>query len=279
MEHTFKGHGSTLVVLEDSILLNHGKSKQFTSKSKSTVQIHFTELDTLILDKPGLLSGYCYFLRKGYTIEGLSKPDIMVDEYAITLAFSHQYKRFLKAKDLIDKHLENIPDSPTDNTKTTKLNNMIADLIQDPNKSVKYNGYSGSLIIKADTVTIQYKAILHRGGKGFKTIDIDKISSLALAKPSFPGGKVKIFYEGFTNRGYRDINEEANEITITNINQYNQMLEAKELILALKRYHENQVHSTDSLSPADEIRKYKSLLDDGIISEEEFEKKKKELLN
>lgn len=29
---------------------------------------------------------------------------------------------------------------------------------------------------------------------------------------------------------------------------------------------------------ADEIRKYKSLLDDGIISQEEFEKKKKELL-
>ncbi|WP_342753189.1 SHOCT domain-containing protein [Shouchella clausii] len=32
-------------------------------------------------------------------------------------------------------------------------------------------------------------------------------------------------------------------------------------------------------SPADEIRKYKSLFDEGIISEEEFEKKKKELLN
>ena len=77
--------------------------------------------------------------------------------------------------------------------------------------------------------------------------------------------RLKIFYEGFTNRGYRDLNEEANEITITNINQYNQMLEAKELILALKRYHENQVHSTDPLSPAEEIRKYKSLLDDGII--------------
>jgi hypothetical protein len=31
-------------------------------------------------------------------------------------------------------------------------------------------------------------------------------------------------------------------------------------------------------NPTDEIRKYKSLLDDGIISQEEFDKKKKELL-
>ncbi|MCQ4637144.1 SHOCT domain-containing protein [Anaerovorax odorimutans] len=31
-------------------------------------------------------------------------------------------------------------------------------------------------------------------------------------------------------------------------------------------------------SSADEIRKYKELMDDGIISQEEFEAKKKELL-
>ena len=31
-------------------------------------------------------------------------------------------------------------------------------------------------------------------------------------------------------------------------------------------------------SPADEIRKYKGLLDDGIITQEEFEAKKKQLL-
>lgn len=35
----------------------------------------------------------------------------------------------------------------------------------------------------------------------------------------------------------------------------------------------------NALDPVAEIRKYKSLLDDGIISEDEFEKKKNELLN
>ncbi|HAR1482433.1 TPA: SHOCT domain-containing protein, partial [Enterococcus faecium] len=37
---------------------------------------------------------------------------------------------------------------------------------------------------------------------------------------------------------------------------------------------ENQV-----FSPADELRKYKELLDDGIINQEEFNIKKKELLD
>ena len=36
---------------------------------------------------------------------------------------------------------------------------------------------------------------------------------------------------------------------------------------------------TDTSSTADEIRKYKQLLDDGIISQEEFDAKKKQLLN
>jgi predicted Zn-dependent peptidase len=33
-----------------------------------------------------------------------------------------------------------------------------------------------------------------------------------------------------------------------------------------------------SFNPSDEIRKFKSLLDDGIISQEEFDAKKKQLL-
>ncbi|GEO70286.1 SHOCT domain-containing protein [Levilactobacillus acidifarinae] len=42
----------------------------------------------------------------------------------------------------------------------------------------------------------------------------------------------------------------------------------------------SQVTSKESLiSPADEIRKYKSLLDDGIITQEEFDTKKHSLLN
>ncbi|HCI0299424.1 TPA: SHOCT domain-containing protein, partial [Enterococcus faecium] len=37
--------------------------------------------------------------------------------------------------------------------------------------------------------------------------------------------------------------------------------------------------NTSTISSASEIRKYKELLDDGIITEEEFNKKKQELLD
>ncbi|MCL2053331.1 MAG: SHOCT domain-containing protein [Oscillospiraceae bacterium] len=41
----------------------------------------------------------------------------------------------------------------------------------------------------------------------------------------------------------------------------------------------NTENTNISLSQADELRKFKDLLDEGIISQEEFEKKKEQLLN
>ncbi|MFZ4908211.1 SHOCT domain-containing protein [Enterococcus thailandicus] len=56
--------------------------------------------------------------------------------------------------------------------------------------------------------------------------------------------------------------------------QYNHLSAKLESILS------NQTNSSvEATSEADEIRKYKELLDDGIISQEEFNTKKKELLN
>ena len=42
---------------------------------------------------------------------------------------------------------------------------------------------------------------------------------------------------------------------------------------------QTQVYATQPYSPADEIKKYKELLDLDIITKEEFELKKKQLLN
>nr|WP_245169606.1 PH domain-containing protein [Enterococcus faecium] len=52
-----------------------------------------------------------------------------------------------------------------------------------------------------------------------------------------------------------------------------------EIIYNLKRRNISATNSnTSTISSASEIRKYKELLDDGIITEEEFNKKKQELL-
>lgn len=52
----------------------------------------------------------------------------------------------------------------------------------------------------------------------------------------------------------------------------------KAIKVAQQNYINKQNVSVQPLDEADQIRKFKSLLDDGIITEEEFEAKKKQLL-
>lgn len=47
---------------------------------------------------------------------------------------------------------------------------------------------------------------------------------------------------------------------------------------AFKNLQENSIINKSDLSQADEIKKFKDLFDQGIISQEEFEAKKKQLL-
>ena len=55
--------------------------------------------------------------------------------------------------------------------------------------------------------------------------------------------------------------------------------QALNFVRTLNSMIQEQKHKKNSLSPADEIKKYKELLDMGAITPEEFEKKKKQLLN
>ena len=51
------------------------------------------------------------------------------------------------------------------------------------------------------------------------------------------------------------------------------------LDIIVKQYQQSDSIGSPVPSPTDEIRKFKALLDDGIISQEEFDAKKAELLN
>lgn len=69
------------------------------------------------------------------------------------------------------------------------------------------------------------------------------------------------------------------EIFIIKINKWKQQIVIKQSIeKAQELKKQNNNVNISSISNADEIRKYKQLYDDGIITQEEFEKKKKELL-
>lgn len=70
----------------------------------------------------------------------------------------------------------------------------------------------------------------------------------------------------------------------TSANQFTAQL-TRDIRSALEQYKSNESIAIeknivkDSLSPADELKKYKELLDMGAITQEEYDTKKKELLN
>lgn len=68
---------------------------------------------------------------------------------------------------------------------------------------------------------------------------------------------------------------DPNTIQISNMEQYEIALRIRDYI---ENYQANQGAPTQALSGADEILKYKKLLDDGILTQEEFDAKKKQLL-
>ncbi len=112
-----------------------------------------------------------------------------------------------------------------------------------------------------------------------KTIPINNVISVQIKKPGFTGGY--LYFQtvgGLNNSSMKTVNDfikDENTIVINSKKKY-------EVALQIKEYIEKMQSSTNSInqfSSADELIKYKQLLDDGVITQEEFNSKKKQLLN
>lgn len=143
---------------------------------------------------------------------------------------------------------------------------------------------NGKFIVKVDdyTVKIQPKGFsnfINKGGsKGEKSIPITSISAIQFKEPGLTTGYIQFAYSGSTETkgGTSAAIKDENSITFFK----RELKKAKELIklIEMKR-HESSFPSITSQSAADEILKMKKLMDAGILTKEEFEAKKKQLLN
>lgn len=155
-------------------------------------------------------------------------------------------------------------------------------------------GRNGTVKVENNVVVISREGIMGFlasgvSSQGDKRIPIKSIVSVELGKePSFLSGisyirfatagdteKQTVFNNmPFTNRAGQVFND-PNTVQISNIEQY-------EVAVKMRNYIENYQSDNGSVvqqvSSADEIQKYKKLLDDGIITQEEFDAKKKQLL-
>lgn len=147
---------------------------------------------------------------------------------------------------------------------------------------MKLNGINGQIELYNDKVIVKRKggvAKLTQGfTKGEKSIYLDQIAGIQLKL----GGNLVNGYFQFTLPGGNEKSKGALEATMDENSvmfrkKYNDIaLSMKEKIEELKQ---GKQIGPNKISGADEILKYKELLDSGIISEEEFGKKKKEILN
>jgi len=144
-------------------------------------------------------------------------------------------------------------------------------------------GINGQLELYEDKIIIKRKGALSKMTQGFfkgdKTIYINQITGIQV-KPGtlWTNGYIQITVPGGieSKKGLLDAIQDENSVMFTGKNNelVNQIKSKIEELMSRQRTGS----IINQLSPTDEIRKYKELLDDGVITQEEFEQKKKQLL-
>lgn len=141
-------------------------------------------------------------------------------------------------------------------------------------------GHNGQLELTDSVLRIRRKGILAlmtQGLKGEKEIVIAEISSIQFEQAdNFINGYVQFTYPGARKpregefQGAKDAN--------TVVFRVSQQPDIEALVEELQRRMAAAKLKSSQLSPLEELEKLANLRDRGIVSEEEFEKKKQQLL-
>lgn len=141
---------------------------------------------------------------------------------------------------------------------------------------------NGKFIVKVENgnVTITRKGIqnfLNQGSKGEKSIPIKSLTAIQLKEPRLTTGFLQFAYSGSNESKGGVVSAVKDENTILFTKK--ELDQAKELKAMIERLqNESEVPNISQMSAADELKKFKELLDEGIINDEEFLAKKKQLL-
>ena len=138
---------------------------------------------------------------------------------------------------------------------------------------LKLENMGKEIIVEENVVRIHQKIV-----KMDKTIPFSNIISVKVKKPGLMAGYIYFQTVGGLNNYLKtsaDVAKDENSIVISGKGKY-------EIALKMKERVERWSAKSDSVkadSPADEIMKYKTLLDMGAITQKEFDAKKKQLLD
>lgn len=142
---------------------------------------------------------------------------------------------------------------------------------------------NGKFVVTVDdyTVKIQSKGFMNfmnkGGSKGEKSIPIRSITAIQFKEPSLTTGYIQFAYSGSSETKGGTMSAVKDENSITFVKK--ELDKAKELVeLIESKRHAETPSNSSTVSTADELKKFKDLLDEGILTQEEFDAKKKQLL-
>ena len=153
-------------------------------------------------------------------------------------------------------------------------------------KVYEFSGSTGGraeITIDNNILTIKRKGInsfVVHGMNSEKTIRIENITGIHYKKSGLSAGYIQFIVMGSqeTKGKLHDNLKDENTVGFVG-KKYNQYaLEIKEYIENYN-FNKNPIGNQNIKSPFEQIKELKELLDMGVISQEEFEIKKKELLN
>lgn len=149
----------------------------------------------------------------------------------------------------------------------------------------KSNGKT-TVLIDGNVIRISRKGFTNlvlQGLKGEKTIPIQNITAIQLKKHGFTTGYIQFSQHGMmeSKKGVNDAIKDENTVLFSNQADYEQALELKEYIEGVQAQLTQPATTTviaSKASEADELLKFKQLLDAGVITQDEFDTKKKQIL-
>lgn len=161
---------------------------------------------------------------------------------------------------------------------------------------MQIEGQNGSATAYEDRIVFSRKGLkgfMAQGFAGDRTFYYKDITSVDFRKPSFvANGYLKILVAGIQDNNNKKVNimgttsdafNDPNTLALRAFKKdtANKYEEFYNLIMSKINNIKNTGSSSNNSnsSTADEIKKFKELLDEGIITKEEFEAKKKTLLN
>jgi Short C-terminal domain/Domain of unknown function (DUF4429) len=149
---------------------------------------------------------------------------------------------------------------------------------------IEFKGLNGQIELYTDKIIIKRKGTRAKLTQGFfkgdKTIYIKQITGIQLKEAGlFIGGYIQFTIPGGieSRRGISDANRDENTVMFLKTeNKLAQQMKS-EIEKLMMNSTQPLIVNNKSNDP-DLIRNYKQLLDEGIITQEEFEAKKKEIL-